>query len=207
MWDTKGKQRWLVILLPVLFVLAACSQKTLSVFFDLPSQTPENIAQSKTTASKQPTPARQDPRKTQPTDFTPLSVIKMENAKSWEEAEKLLPLNELGQRDWALALEKSIIQPRSTIDGNRKPGAVFKYDFYLRGSTSESNAYFPHSTHTKHLDCASCHPKLFRYRGTKITMDDIYSGKYCGFCHGTVSFAPNEDNCVRCHTEMTGKQQ
>ncbi|MDH3343263.1 MAG: hypothetical protein OEY06_10560 [Gammaproteobacteria bacterium] len=196
---------WLVILLPVLFLLVSCSQKTLSVFFDLPAPPPEKVAPSKTAISEQPVNANSQVAKATKAEAVPLSVVKMENAKSWEEAEKMLPINELGQRDWALALQQSIIQPRSAIGGAREPEPVFKFDFYLKGPFPGTDAFFPHSTHTKHLDCSSCHPKLFRYRGTKITMEDINAGKYCGFCHGTVSFAPTAENCARCHTSMAGK--
>ena len=199
-------KRWLVILLPVLFLLASCSQKTLSVFFDLPAQPPQQVTQPTIAASEQPVPATAQTTITQPADEVPLSVLKMESTKTWEEAEKLLPVNKFGQPDWALALKNSTIQPRNAIGGERAPDFVFKFDFYLKGPVPEFDAFFPHSTHTQHLDCASCHPKLFRYRGTKITMEDINNGKYCGFCHGSVSFAPSEENCSRCHTALAGQK-
>ena len=207
MWDRRGIQRWLPILLPFLFVLVSCSQKSLSLFFDLPAPPPEKVTQSKTAKSEQSVYAQKQAPITKKKEIVPLSVVKMENAKTWQDAEKFLPVNKLGQRDWALALEQSIIQPRNAIDGERKPESVFKFDFYLKGSTPELDTFFPHSTHTKHLDCASCHPKLFPYRGTKMTMEDINAGKYCGFCHGTVSFPPSELNCTRCHTEMKREKQ
>lgn len=206
-------QSWLrLILLPVLFLFVSCSQKSLSLFFDLPAPPPEKVVQTKkkdvqtkTTTSKQPSSAAQQSTKTEPVNVIPLSVMKMEKAKSWKEAEKLLPKNKLEQRDWVLALNQSIIQPRIAIGGARTPEFVFKFDFYLRGPDPAFDAYFPHSTHTRLLDCASCHPKLFRYRGTKITMDDIDAGKFCGFCHGKVAFPPSPENCGRCHTALAGE--
>ena len=200
-------KRWLVILFPVLFVLASCSQKTLSLFFDLPAQPPAQPSAQVTQTippAEQPVSTKPQAAITQPVEQVPLSVVEMENTKTWDEAEKLLPINTLGQPDWALALKNSVIQPRNAIGGERTPEFVFKFDFYLKGPSPELDAFFPHSTHTQHLDCASCHPKLFRYRGTKITMDDINAGKYCGFCHGTVSFAPGPENCGRCHTALPG---
>ena len=199
-------QNWLrFITLPALFFLISCSQKSLSIFFDLPAPSPEKVAQSKTSTNKQSSYAAQ--QTTKQVDVTPLSVVMMENAKSLEEAEKLLPKNKLGQPDWALALNQSTIQPRSGIGGVRAAKSIFEFDFYLKGSTPKDDAYFPHSTHTKHLDCASCHPKLFPYRGTKITMKEIDAGKYCGFCHGSVSFPATKENCKRCHTRLKGKKQ
>ena len=198
-------QNWLrFIILPALFLVVSCSHKSLSVFFDLPAPPPEQVTKKST--SVQPVSSRQQTTNRRQVDATPFTVVQMESAKSWEDAEKLLPKNKLGQPDWALALEKSIIEPRSSIGGARKSESVFKFDFYLKGPVPEFDAYFPHSTHTKHLDCASCHPKLFRYRGTKITMEDINAGKYCGFCHGTVSFSPGPENCARCHTALVGEK-
>jgi len=197
-------QNWLrFITLPALFLLVSCSQKSLSLFFDLPAPPPEQVTQSKTSINK---PAQQ-PTATRQVDTTPLSVIMMENAKSLEEAEEILPKNKFGQPDWALALNQSTIQPRSGMGGLRAARPIFKFDFYLKGSMPIFDAYFPHSTHTKHLDCVSCHPKLFPYRGTKITMKDINAGKYCGFCHGSVAFPPTEENCERCHTRLKGEKQ
>lgn len=55
------------------------------------------------------------------------------------------------------------------------------------------------------LKCTDCHkadlfPRM--KKGTvKITMDDIYEGKFCGACHdGSKAFAPRE-NCTRCHVK------
>ena len=197
-------QNWLrFITLPALFLLASCSQKSLSLFFDLPAPPPEKVAQSKTSINK---PVRRATTAKQ-VDTTPLSVVMMENAKSLEEAERLLPKNKFGQPDWALALNQSTIQPRSGIGRVRVAKPIFEFDFYLKGATPEDDAYFPHSTHTKHLDCESCHPKLFPYRGTKITHADIDAGKYCGFCHGSVSFPPTKKNCKRCHTKLKEVKQ
>jgi c(7)-type cytochrome triheme protein len=53
------------------------------------------------------------------------------------------------------------------------------------------------------LTCSDCHnaemfPKM--KQGTvKITMNELYAGKYCGRCHdGKKAFAI-KDNCTRCH--------
>ncbi len=55
------------------------------------------------------------------------------------------------------------------------------------------------------LRCSSCHTKIFPMAapGTpgaaKFTMDDIFSGQYCGVCHnGKKAFAPF-GNCNKCH--------
>jgi c(7)-type cytochrome triheme protein len=58
----------------------------------------------------------------------------------------------------------------------------------------------PRTANTEWLACDSCHPKIFRTRGTKITMADLQGGKYCGVCHGRVAFGL--DQCARCHVAM-----
>ncbi|MBF0540151.1 MAG: cytochrome C [Nitrospirae bacterium] len=65
------------------------------------------------------------------------------------------------------------------------------------------------------VKCSDCHGSIFMSVNdakksnlvnggpTKITMADIYAGKYCGACHnGKKSFAVKKDDkesCVRCH--------
>ena len=59
----------------------------------------------------------------------------------------------------------------------------------------------------KHADagkkCKDCHPKVFKMKkgSAKITMKDIYAGKFCGTCHnGNIAFkANNPKNCMKCH--------
>lgn len=60
--------------------------------------------------------------------------------------------------------------------------------------------------HEKHaaLGCKECHPNLFPMKKgiTRINMDAIYKGSYCGACHnGKKAFSSSE--CNRCH-EMKG---
>ncbi len=53
------------------------------------------------------------------------------------------------------------------------------------------------------LTCSDCHnPELFpkMKQGTvKITMNDLYAGKYCGRCHNGKKAFLIKDNCTRCH--------
>lgn len=61
-------------------------------------------------------------------------------------------------------------------------------------------AYFPHGTHVKLLDCANCHPDLFKIKKktTKhFLMEYINEGKFCGVCHLRVAFPL--DDCKGCH--------
>lgn len=53
------------------------------------------------------------------------------------------------------------------------------------------------------LTCSDCHnPEIFpkMKQGTvKITMNDLYAGKYCGRCHDGKKAFEIKDNCTRCH--------
>jgi c(7)-type cytochrome triheme protein len=69
-------------------------------------------------------------------------------------------------------------------------------DVALKG---DMGVKFPHAPHTRWLPCESCHTEIFPMAGgqTTITMADIAKGKYCGTCHGSLTFGPKE--CGRCH--------
>lgn len=59
-----------------------------------------------------------------------------------------------------------------------------------------------HFDHEKHAaqGCKECHPKLFPMKKgiTRISMEAIYRGLYCGDCHnGKRAFSSSE--CTRCH--------
>ena len=53
------------------------------------------------------------------------------------------------------------------------------------------------------LTCSDCHnPEIFpkMKQGTvKITMNDLYAGKFCGRCHNGKKAFMIKDNCTRCH--------
>ncbi|RMH18034.1 MAG: hypothetical protein D6701_06810 [Gemmatimonadetes bacterium] len=118
----------------------------------------------------------------------------------------LLPRDNAGNIDWMQALRDSVIRPRAYIPGERPPprpdGFQFAFDFYFPGPNQVTDAFFPHSSHTQWLDCRQCHSRIFRYRGTKIQMADIFQGKYCAECHGKVAY-PVMTACERCHTGMS----
>jgi len=62
------------------------------------------------------------------------------------------------------------------------------------------SATFNHENHAAMFACANCHQDLFKMKSgsTKVTMSDIYEGRYCGRCHnGEIASAP--DNCASCH--------
>jgi c(7)-type cytochrome triheme protein len=79
------------------------------------------------------------------------------------------------------------------------PQEELALDVPLKG---QMGVTFPHAPHTRWLPCERCHTDIFPMTGgqTTITMADIAKGKYCGACHGTLTFGP-PNNCGRCHTQ------
>ena len=135
-------------------------------------------------------------------DDTPRPEI--ENTLDPDSVVSMLPRDPAGNIDWVAALRNGTINPRTTLPDApsvRQTDFQFAFDFYLAGPDSTLDAYFPHSSHTEWLDCTQCHSRIFRYRGTPIGMADIFQGKYCGACHGKVSF-PVITACERCHTGL-----
>lgn len=106
----------------------------------------------------------------------------------------LLPRAPDGAIDWAAAVEDGVIAPSAGPDAESPTGAgAFAYDFYF----GAFETFFPHSVHVAVLDCAGCHPAIFRQRGSSSTMSEIMQGASCGECHGKVAFTVNA--CERCH--------
>lgn len=54
--------------------------------------------------------------------------------------------------------------------------------------------------------CKDCHNKdafpRMKQSTVKITMDDIYAGKYCGVCHNGERAFDAQGNCAKCHVKQ-----
>jgi c(7)-type cytochrome triheme protein len=116
------------------------------------------------------------------------------------EALSVLPSDTAGNRvDWARALREGYINPRTNI----MPGTEIKLldtEILMKNTGDLPIVMFPHLTHTEWLDCNNCHEAIFRSKigATPVSMFDILHGRYCGQCHGAVSFPLTE--CNRCHS-------
>jgi c(7)-type cytochrome triheme protein len=67
---------------------------------------------------------------------------------------------------------------------------------------------FPHQDHAKKYNCSECHPENFNMKkgSSKITMDEMYKGNFCGRCHnGKISFASTD--CNKCHVMTSFKKE
>lgn len=114
-----------------------------------------------------------------------------------------LPKAQDGTVDWTRAVMEGYIDPAGTLepDGQEKP--PLNQNVVIKTFDPKvTDVFFPHTVHTYWLDCTSCHPAIFipRAGANPIKMKEILDGKWCGRCHGRVSFNfwP-ESNCTRCH--------
>lgn len=67
----------------------------------------------------------------------------------------------------------------------------------------DSAVKFSHDSHTGAFGCNECHSTVFPMKSgkTKVTMEAIYQGQYCGMCHnGKKAFASSE--CLKCHAKV-----
>ncbi len=100
---------------------------------------------------------------------------------------------------WVDALRQGVIAPRTNILPDTKI-QVLDQDLIYGNTGDNWFVRFPHKAHTEWLDCTNCHEKIFKtkFGATGFKMMDILAGKYCGQCHGAVSFPLTE--CYRCHS-------
>lgn len=198
--ETRGRRSRLSnrLLLLTLLLLASCSDKTMSLFFDIPPATQPEVSGEAAPAGSGRMAGSQGPQRATEAEAE-VERPEVEGIFDWEEASAMLPQDDMGAVDWVAALEQGLIKPRP---GPTKIATApeFNLDFFLPGPDTAFDAYFPHSTHTAILECKNCHTTIFRYRNNNITMTDLYEGKYCATCHGKVAFGL--EACSRCHRDM-----
>jgi len=104
-----------------------------------------------------------------------------------------------GGIDYERILKRITFSKKSPL-GKTKPKGI---DFVLKPKVGlMADAYFPHNIHTYWLDCKNCHPSIFPINDmqlSRISMTEIFKGKFCGRCHGKVAFPVTD--CSRCHLE------
>ena len=120
---------------------------------------------------------------------------------------ELLPKDRFGMVNWTKSVTDGLIRPRDNLRG--KPDEPYE-GFYDNIILFQANVFlmadvaFPHGIHTYWISCDSCHPEPFKKEiGSTNNMDmpGIMEGKWCGKCHGKVSFpASTYMNCRRCHS-------
>jgi len=119
---------------------------------------------------------------------------------------KNLPVERFGNGiDWLKAEEQNLVTLKDYLPGVSIKRSKIQEPKELDLSAKEPNMpdiIFSHKKHTVWSGCELCHPEIFTVKkdAQPFSMQEIFAGKYCGFCHGTVAF-PNID-CQRCHTKV-----
>jgi len=131
---------------------------------------------------------------------------KVERKFDFAETTRGLPKERFGNGiDWERAEDEGKITPSDYIEGVsiKRDQLVVQKDFLLDAKVEGMpEIIFSHKKHTVWNGCELCHPEIFigiKRGTTKYSMVDIYEGRFCGACHGSVAF-PLLD-CQRCHTQ------
>ncbi len=116
-----------------------------------------------------------------------------------------LPRGRFGNNvDWELAEIEGKIQLVDTlpeISVKRRPLDVPK-DYSIEAKMAGlPEIIFSHKKHAVWNGCELCHPDIYGVKAgtTKYAMADVFAGRFCGACHGSVAF-PAID-CQRCHAK------
>ncbi|MEK6838101.1 MAG: c(7)-type cytochrome triheme domain-containing protein, partial [Nanoarchaeota archaeon] len=115
----------------------------------------------------------------------------------------LLPKDKYGLVDWAKAAKQDLIKPKAGFTPEEEEDEIIMdLDVVIEAKSDFVNdVVYPHYIHTWWLSCSVCHPAIFipSKGANNMTMVEISRGKFCGRCHGKVSF-PLTD-CFRCHVK------
>jgi len=131
---------------------------------------------------------------------------KVKLKKNFYEFTKGFPRARFGNKvDWLAAEEKGFIKLKDQVPGVTLKPKTIKASIRDREIkprvTGMPDIIFSHTKHAVWNGCELCHPELFGIKNgsTKFSMQDIFDGKFCGVCHGKVSFSTM--NCQRCHAK------
>lgn len=118
---------------------------------------------------------------------------------------KTLPKAYYGNRiDWTKAHDQGKLNPKDILPGfsPREDRLKEAHDIKMISKRKGfPNIIFSHKKHSVWNGCSMCHPYLFAMKTgkTKFEMQDIFEGRYCGACHGTIAFPTQE--CQKCHAQ------
>ncbi len=112
-----------------------------------------------------------------------------------------LPVDRFGMIDWLKMKRDSVFVPIASLQNDYKERTRDNKILFISKSNFVNNVLFDHKVHSDWIDCSSCHPALFidKLGGNDMKMRDMSKGRYCGHCHGKVSF--KFADCKRCHSQ------
>ena len=119
-----------------------------------------------------------------------------------------LPLDKFGNVDWLAFEESKVTTPLKSIPLDNADAVGAKEEekthdsliIFNVKSDAVDNVPFSHRVHTRKLDCASCHPMVFKdaLNSNAVSMTKFALGLSCGACHGKTGSLPLLD-CNKCH--------
>ncbi|PIZ23765.1 MAG: hypothetical protein COY49_01565 [Comamonadaceae bacterium CG_4_10_14_0_8_um_filter_57_29] len=108
--------------------------------------------------------------------------------------------------DWMQTESAGLVKLIDRLDGVSAKGKPFlnPVDSTIAPHTNGMpDIVFSHDKHAVWNGCELCHPDLFpsveKNKAHSYSMNEIFDGKYCGVCHGKVSFPMIE--CQKCHSK------
>lgn len=114
-----------------------------------------------------------------------------------------LPKGRFGNKvDWEAAEQSHKITLTDTLPevSVKRAALAVPKDYSIEAKISGlPEIIFSHRKHATWNGCELCHPDVFTVKAgaTKYSMQDIFAGRYCGLCHGSVAFPATD--CQRCH--------
>ena len=116
--------------------------------------------------------------------------------------DKRIPVDRFGFIDWLELKRNGIFRPIHSLRKDFKH-EVRDNKILFKSKSKLKNVLFDHKVHSSWINCSSCHPEVFRETLTNdVKMVRMSKGKFCGYCHGKVSFTFAD--CKRCHSQEKG---
>ena len=113
-----------------------------------------------------------------------------------------IPVDKFGFIDWLQLKEKGVFSPIHSLRKDFKH-EVRDNKILFESKSKLEDVLFDHNVHSNWINCSSCHPEVFREAlNNDVKMVRMSKGKFCGYCHGKVSFTFAD--CKRCHSQEKG---
>jgi c(7)-type cytochrome triheme protein len=116
-----------------------------------------------------------------------------------------MPLDRFGNIDWLELQKKEVFSPVVSLRKDFKDETADTNILLESTNSTIDYVLFSHKVHSTWIRCDTCHPSLFKDElgANDIKMRDMAQGKFCGHCHGKVSFSFAD--CMRCHNHPRGE--
>ncbi|HHL39399.1 MAG TPA: hypothetical protein ENJ37_02725 [Deltaproteobacteria bacterium] len=109
-----------------------------------------------------------------------------------------LPLDRFKFIDWIKLKELNVFSPIVSLSSDFRDEIRDNKILFVTKNPIVKNVVFDHKVHSNWITCKACHPEVFKDDLTNnISMTDMSGGRFCGRCHGKVSFTFAD--CLRCH--------